>query len=180
MKLTVEHFTVIDPNLGRISKYLPFLNMYLEKYSINTWQRLGAFLAQIIWESDQLKTVVEYASGAAYEGRKDLGNTISGDGVRFKGRGLIQLTGRNNYFKFTHWNNEKGINFVTNPELLEIPRYAVLASVFYWSDRKLNQYADNLKFDEITRIINGGNTHAAERKQTWLKTLEICKQIIQS
>lgn len=180
MKLTVEHFTAIDPNLGRIAKYLPYLNMYLEKYSINTWQRLGAFLAQIIWESDQLKTVVEYASGAAYEGRKDLGNTISGDGVRFKGRGLIQLTGRSNYDKFTKWNNEKGVDFTTQPELLETARYAVLASVFYWTDRNLNQYADNLQFDQITKIINGGTNHAAERKETWIKTLEICKQIINS
>ena len=178
MKLTAQHFTAVDKRFASVETFIPYLNKYLEVYGINTWQRLSAFLAQIAWESDWFRTTKEYATGAAYEGRKDLGNINKGDGVKFKGRGLIQLTGRSNYRDFTNW--YCSTDFETYPEFIEKPELAVLASIFYWDKHNLNQYADKLQFDEITRIINGGTNHAAERKETWLKTLEICKQIINS
>lgn len=182
MKLTVEHFTEIDKRLSKIEPYLAWLNLYLPQYKINTWQRLSCFLAQCFHENDFLNGIEEYASGAAYQGRWDLGNNYPGYGVKYKGRGFIHTTGYFNYLEFTKFANTMGISidFTKQPEKLKEPQFAVLSGIFYWNNKKLNTYADNLDFDKITEIVNGGLTHLAKRKATWLKTLEICKQIIQS
>jgi putative chitinase len=106
------------PNLGqaKASQYLPHLNRALGEGQINTCKRKSAFLAQIAHESAQLRYFEEIASGAAYEGRRDLGNTQPGDGRRFKGRGPIQLTGRANYQRA---GQALGLNLVaTQPKLL--------------------------------------------------------------
>jgi hypothetical protein len=79
----------------------PLLEELMPKLAIVGELRQAHFLAQLAHESDGFRTTVEYASGAAYEGRQDLGNTEPGDGRRFKGRGLIQCTGRANYRAFT-------------------------------------------------------------------------------
>jgi putative chitinase len=116
-------------------KYLPFLNKYMPEYGI-TDDRQAAFIAQIGHESAQLKYVEEIASGAAYEGRKDLGNTQPGDGKRFKGRGLIQITGRKNYQQISDaW----GVDFVTKPELLATPEYAVKSACWWYKNNVLDK-----------------------------------------
>ena len=117
------------------NKYIEWLNYFMPKYDIDTDKEIAAFIAQIGHESGQLRYVEEIASGVAYEGRKDLGNTQKGDGKRFKGRGLIQITGR---FNYTQLSKDLGEDFVKNPELLSTPKYAVESACWFWNKNKLN------------------------------------------
>lgn len=169
-------------------KYLPFFNKYFEEYEVNTPVRIGAFLAQIGHESGNLLYNKELASGAAYEGRKDLGNTEPNDGPKFLGRSLIQITGKINYKNIS---DEVGVDFVTNPELLEKPEYSALGAFWFWNKYKLNTYADmclgqtnfNLKtiplqrggFEKLTRKINGGVNGYQDRLNKFLKAKEVLK-----
>lgn len=141
MKLTDEQLKAIYPNSTQSNrdKYLPFLNQYMSEFGINNPDRAAAFLAQIGHESAELRYSEEIASGAAYEGRRDLGNTEDGDGKRFKGRGLIQITGRSNYEQIS---KAFGIDFINNPQLLATPEYAVKSACWWWKSRKLNEKAD--------------------------------------
>lgn len=131
-------------------KYLPEA---LEKYKINTKLRIAHFLAQIAHESDHFRTTEEYASGAAYEGRKDLGNVRKGDGRRYKGRGVLQITGRANYKTY---GKKIGHDLENNPELAATPEVSVLTAAQYWQDRGLNELADADNGKQITRKVNGG------------------------
>lgn len=130
--------------------------------SLNTQRRQAHFLAQTAHESDGFKTTTEYASGAAYEGRKDLGNTKRGDGKKFRGRGLIQLTGRNNYGRASR---VLGVDLLANPELAaQFPAAAFTAALF-WKDHQLNHYADADDIKTITHRINGGYNGLSDRKR---------------
>lgn len=129
------------------------------------------FLAQLAHESDGFKTVQEYASGKAYEGRKDLGNTQKGDGVRYKGRGYIQCTGRANYTSFT---KDTGFDVINKPELLLEPEYAMMVSQWYWSKHNLNALALKDDLRTITKKINGGVNGLADRE----RCLKIFKKIL--
>ncbi len=160
-------------------KYLPYLNNFFIYYRVDTFERVCAFIAQIGHESGQLKYVEEIASGEAYEGRKDLGNTRKGDGKKYKGRGLIQVTGRANYAAFDKWvtNVPIGTDFVENPGLLKEPQYAVLSAFWYWDVNKLNRYA-TLKeedFKELTKAINGGYNGYANRVAIWNRAKEVLR-----
>lgn len=115
--------------------------------------RLQMFMAQIAHESDGFQTTSEYASGESYEGRKDLGNTQPGDGKRFKGRGLIQLTGRHNYEVFS---KILGKPLVGYPESVASFPLALEVSCLFWRQKDLNRYADKGDFETITKRINGG------------------------
>jgi putative chitinase len=130
-----------------------FMADALEKYEINTPLRVKHFLGQASHETDGFATLTEYASGRAYEGRKDLGNLSAGDGVRYKGRGIFQLTGKANYKVF---GSRLGVDLVSNPELACDPKYAVLTACEYWNSRKLSTYADVDDIRSITKRINGG------------------------
>lgn len=145
---------------SRVEPFVPHLKKYCREYKINTPVRFAAFLAQIAYESGCFRYTEEIASGAAYEGRLDLGNTQSGDGTRFKGRGLIQLTGRYNYTRLTE---DTGIDFLTCPSLLSTPEYAVLSACWYWGTRGLNSVADSGDFLLLTKLINGGHNGYADR-----------------
>ena len=130
-------------------------------YGINTKLRAAHFLAQLSHESDHFRTVTEYASGNEYEGRRDLGNVYRGDGRRYKGRGLIQLTGRYNYRKY---GKKMGLDLENDPQLLEQPKYACLSAVLFWVNNGLNELADNDDIYRITRRINGGTNGLRERE----------------
>ena len=130
---------------------------------INTPLRQAHFLAQLGHESGSLRYTAELASGAAYEGRTDLGNTQPGDGPRFKGRGLIQITGRTNY---TNYGNDRGQDYITglNPNLLATdPNIAADCSGWFWATRHLNELADNDDLLTITKRINGGTNGLDDR-----------------
>jgi putative chitinase len=128
--------------------------------------RLAHFMAQLAHESGDFKYMEEIASGQAYEGRADLGNTQPGDGKRYKGRGPIQLTGRSNYRRFGH---KAGINFERYPEIVANPSIGLHVACLYWDDRKLNALADADNLEVITRKINGGLNGLDDRKAKLVK-----------
>lgn len=165
------------------SKFMDHINAACNKYQINTAARQLCFLAQVGHESGSLFFTEELASGAAYEGRKNLGNTHPGDGIKFKGRGLIQITGRANYKAV---GDALGIDFIKNPMLLggknvnkcnaDQLKNAAMSAGWFWDNRKLNDLADNINiykpidtganldhFILITKKINGGANGLADR-----------------
>ncbi len=166
------------------AKFLPSINSILSRHGINTPERVLAFLAQIGQESGGLRWTEELASGSAYEGRGDLGNTQSGDGVRYKGRGLIGITGRTNY----KWmSNALGEDFISHPEKISEPKWAVETAAYFWSHhpkgdlskiadkmdvkKSINDTQNDTAYRLITKRINGAEdgpqTHLNVRKSLW-------------
>jgi len=139
--------------------FLTPLTLACHEYQINTSARLRMFLANITVESGSLQYVKELALGAEYEGRRDLGNTQPGDGVKYKGRGLIQITGRANY---TQCGKALGVDLVKSPELLEQPIYAAESAAWFWQSRGLNELADQGNFFLVCSRINGINKTTKE------------------
>lgn len=137
----------------RAELYAGLISRYSDDFEINSNMRMSHFLAQILHESGMLKYVKELSSGKQYEGRADLGNIHEGDGMRYKGRGLIQISGRVNYTKISKYFD---VDFISRPELLEEPVWAVRSAMWYWKTHGLNARADQDEFTKITRIINGG------------------------
>ncbi len=148
-------------------------NVHFRTYGIlDNSLRLIHFLAQLAHESGNFRYMEEIASGAAYEGRKDLGNTQPGDGKRFKGRGPIQLTGRANYRRY---GQQLGIDFENNPAIVAIPSVGLLVACKFWSDNGLNELADKDDVVSITKRINGGTNGLVDRKAK----LEIIKGMME-
>jgi putative chitinase len=149
------------------------LPQILECTEVTTAVRIQNFLPQVAHESDGFCTLEEYASGQAYEGRKNLGNLKAGDGKRFKGRGPIQLTGRANYRAFTIWMRQRISScpdFEVDPELVATWPWAGWALAFFWSTKKINAAADRDDLVAVTRIINGGTNGLADRRAYLAKT----------
>lgn len=171
MLITVQHLKDIyrEAPEEKLVLFRPYINYAMQQYDIHlTKERVAMFLAQIGHESGQLRYVEEIASGAAYEGRKDLGNIMPGDGVKFKGRGLIQITGRKNY----SWcGNDLGLPLLTQPELLETPKLAALSAAWYWNRAGLNKWADVGDLNTVTRLINGGFNGLADRTLLYKRAL---------
>lgn len=155
---------------GRADIYAIPLHDAMEKFGIDTPARQSAFIAQLAHESGQFRYVRELASGQAYEGRADLGNTEFGDGVRYKGRGLIQITGRANYAKC---GDGLGLDLIASPELLELPHPACDSAAWFWQSRNLNALADEGDFVRITKRINGGTNGLADRMAFYAAAKEV-------
>jgi len=151
---------------ARLVQVLPYLQDALEEAQINTPLRIAAFLAQTGMESGDFRYMEEIASGADYEGRRDLGNTQPGDGVRFKGRGPIQLTGRANYAAFSKAMG-KGDLFLRQPELVATYEWGFKAAAWFWNSRNLNKYADAGQFNWVTYRINGGCRGSQDRDRRY-------------
>jgi predicted chitinase len=147
-------------------------------YGINNSARLKAFLAQMAHESANFRALIELRPDSSAESKyghhtrvgKILGNTLPGDGARFKGRGIIQLTGRYNYGKY---GKMVGQDLVNDPALAAEPDIAVEVACAYWKSKGLNPLADQGlgKYREITRRINGGYNGYADRLRKYRKLL---------
>jgi putative chitinase len=142
-------------------------NVHLRTYGIlDTPLRLAHFMAQVAHESGGFRYMEEIASGQAYEGRADLGNTQAGDGKRYKGRGPIQETGRANYRRD---GQTLGIDFESHPEIVALPSIGLLVACLYWSRNGINALADADDVLAVTRKINGGTNGLDERKAYLVK-----------
>jgi predicted chitinase len=172
--LTAEQLQSIMPRLpaARNSELLPFLSDALSEFAIDAPARAAAFLAQLAHESGQFRFMEELWGPTVAQRRyepvtslsKTLGNTETGDGKRFKGRGPIQLTGRANYQRF---GNLLGVDLMTDPTRAARPEVAFRIAGLFWSKKGLNELADNgtaEAFKEITRRINGGFNGLPERE----------------
>lgn len=149
----------------RAALWFYHLDHAMATYDIDTPERQAAFLAQIGHESGGLAWIREIwgptVSQSRYEGRLDLGNTEPGDGKKFMGRGLIQITGRHNY---AVCGRALGLDLLNEPELLEQPRNAALSAAWFWKEHGCNDLADNGQFQLMTRRINGGLNGLPDRE----------------
>lgn len=169
--ITIDQLHKIMPKSShRADVYLGPLNTAMEEFHIDTFLRCAAFLAQIAHESGELWFTKEIATGKAYEGRRDLGNTQDGDGQRYKGRGLIQITVRYNYRKCGIALN---VDFEQTPELLEGRVNACRSAAWWWKYHGLNELADDCEFRAITRRINGGYSGEEKRQAYYDVALKV-------
>jgi putative chitinase len=170
--LTLTALRGVMPHLPKekAEDYLDALNKALAEYDINTPKRRAAFLAQLAHESGELRYMEEIASGEAYEGRKELGNTEPGDGKRYKGRGPIQLTGR---FNYRCAGKALGLNLEGNPEQAAKPEVGFRVAGWFWKTQGLNELADRGEFREITHRVNGGYHGQANRVKYYQRALEV-------
>ncbi|QPO17116.1 lysin A, glycosyl hydrolase domain [Gordonia phage Lilbeanie] len=157
--------------LERYEALCPAFNEAMLQAGIVNQRRAAQWCAQLGHESGGLRWMEEIASGSAYEGRGDLGNTRPGDGVRFKGRGPIQITGRHNYTALSRWAFERGYVpsatfFVDQPHRLADDTYGFLGPVWYWTVARptLNAVSDRGDTVAATRLINGGTNGLSDRQ----------------
>jgi len=175
MPITQQQLLQILPNAGaKAGVFAPALNTAMQRYQIVGTQRVAAFIAQIGHESGQLRYVREIwgptPAQSRYEGRADLGNTVAGDGRKFCGRGLIQITGRANY---AACGEALGLDLINQPELLELPQHACMSATWWWATHGLNTLADAGSFDKITQRINGGQNGADDRRALYAKAQQV-------
>ena len=181
MPITVQQLLLILPNASQVAGvFVPVLNTVMSRYQIVSVKRIAAFIAQVGHESGDLTRLVEnlnYSADAlrmtwpnrfdaemasavarkpeqianiAYGNR--MGNTAAGDGWKYRGRGLIQITGKNNY---RVCGEALGLDLMAQPELMEKPQHACMSAAWFWATNGLNALADAGKFDAITQRING-------------------------
>lgn len=142
-------------NLPReqVQENWPHIAKALDEAGITDPNAIVAVLATVKTEVPNFAPIPEYASGAAYEGRADLGNTEPGDGARYKGRGFIQLTGRANYREY---GQKLGIDLESHPERALEPGVSARILVEYFKERGLTQQAAQGDWESVRRGVNGG------------------------
>ena len=160
--------------IDRATEFLPIIEQAAPDFNITTPERMAAFLAQVGHESGGFHWLTELwgptSTQTRYEGREDLGNTQAGDGFKYRGRGLIQLTGRANYQLAS---NALATDFIGDPDQLAQPEYAVRSAMWFWQSHGLNELADVGQFEHITRIINGGLNGEDQRLALYAAAKEI-------
>lgn len=199
MPITAQQLLQILPSAGsKVGVFVPALNTAMGKYQIITRERIAAFIAQVGHESTQLTAMVENLNYSATALQKTwpnrftpelavqyarqperianvvygsrLGNSEKGDGWKYRGRGLIQLTGKTNY---RQCGEALGVDLLARPELLETPVYATLAAAWFWSVNGLNTLADTGDIIAITKRINGGTNGQADRQELYERALKV-------
>ncbi len=165
MPVTEIQLRQMFPNAGaRLAPHLPYINPAMDEADIDTPDRIAAFLAQLAHESGEYRYMEEIADGSAYEGRADLGNTEPGDGVKYKGHGPIQITGRANH---KACGEALGLDLINDPRLTCTPEHGTASATWFWNSRSLSLLADRGWFKAITRIINGGLNGLFDRRTYW-------------
>lgn len=181
MPITPQQLLQILPNAGKqAGVFASALTLAMDKYQINTRLRMAAFIAQVGHESGQLRYVRELG-GDQYLSKYDtgalaarLGNTpeADGDGKKYRGRGLIQITGHDNYLACSKalFGDDR---LLRTPELLEQAEWACKSAAWFWNSRNLNALADSGSFEMITRRINGGLNGQDERAAVYYAALKV-------
>ena len=199
MPITTQQLLQILPNAGQSAGvFVSVLNTAMNHYQIVGLKRVAAFVGQVGHESGHLARLVENLSYSADALRKTwpcrfnaelattvarkpeqianiaygnrMGNTAPGEGWKYRGRGLIQITGKNNY---RACGEALGLDLTAQPELLENPQHACMSAAWFWATNGLNTSADAGKFDAITQRINGGQTGAADRQALYARALKV-------
>ena len=199
MPVTAQQLLQILPSAGQVAGvFAPVLNTAMSRYQIVGTKRIAAFIAQVGHESSHLVRLVENLNYSADALRKTwpsrfnaelattvarkpeqianiaygnrMGNTAPGDGWKYRGRGLIQITGKNNY---RACGEALGLDLIAQPEMLEKLQYGCMSAAWFWATNGLNTLADAGKFDAITQRINGGQTGAADRQALYTKALKV-------
>jgi putative chitinase len=178
--ITDTQLTQITPHLTpqKLALYLPHLNEAMAHSSIDNMVRTAAFIAQLAHESGEFRFMEEIWGPTDAQRRyeppadlaKRLGNTQSGDGKRFKGRGPIQITGRFNYKKY---GDLLGVDLVDHPELAADPQWAFATAGLFWKSNGLNELADKPDFVAITKRINGGTNGLADRQMYYERAKKV-------
>ena len=199
MPINTQQLLQIFKSAGQVAGvFVPVLNTAMNRYQIVGTKRIAAFVAQVGHETGQLTRLTEnlnYSPDAlrmtwpnrfdadlasavarnpeqianiAYGNR--MGNSASGDGWKYRGRGLIQITGKNNY---RACGEALGLDLIAHPELLEKPQHACMSAAWFWATSGLNTLADAGKFDTITQRINGGQNGAADRQALYARALKV-------
>lgn len=153
----------------RVPVFVECLNHAMLEFGIDTAIRQSCFLAQVAHESGSLRYTLEIADGRAYEGRKDLGNTQPGDGPKYRGRGLIQITGRTNTTACLVALGRKEEDRL----YLETPMGACRSAAWFWKENGLNELADTGAFAAITKKINGGFNGMDERIRHYIRIRKV-------
>lgn len=171
MPLTAQQLLQSLPNArSPAGVFVSALNTGMRHYQVVSPKRMAAFIAQIGHESGQLQYVREIwgptPTQAKYEGWADLGNTMKGDSSKYRGRGLIQITGRANY---AECGETLGLDLINQPELLELPQHAAISAAWFWATKGLNTLADQDQFNTITHRINGGLNGLQDRLEIWAR-----------
>jgi predicted chitinase len=175
--MNVDTLCAAMPGLTRskATEYLPHMEKAMNEFAITNVHRSWMWLAQTGHESVSLTYFEEIASGAAYEGRKDLGNTQPGDGKKYKGRGPIQITGRTNY---TQAGAALKLDLVNNPQIAAQPVHAFRVSAWWWKTHGLNEISDRDDVVAATKRINGGTNGLSDRQSRYNKARALGNAVI--
>ena len=177
MKITAEILLKIAPQAKHsvVEGLAQFMTNAFIAYGIDTEKEVKYFLGQAAHETDGFKTLTEYASGRAYNGREDLGNRKgTHDGETYRGRGIFQITGRFNYEKY---GKKLGKDLINHPELAASPEIAILTACEYWRDRGLSKYAEADDIKGLTKRINGGYNGLDSREIYTARAAKLLPQI---